>query len=165
MATAERFLTHRVENQVPVLGPYNAYLTDRALRAAVQREGGGWAEAALIEFGTVAGGEMMALGFAANENKPRLRAYDRTGERIDEVDFHPSYHRLMQLGMQHGVHAFAWRHRDTPGAHVARAALLFMHYQAESGTCCPLAMTHAVVPALAAQRGARRAVAAAHHLA
>ncbi len=148
MSMAERFITHRVENQVPVLGPYNAYLTDRALREAVQREGGGWAEAELARFGAVAGGEMMELGFAANENKPCLRAFDRSGERIDEVDFHPSYHRLMQLGMQHGVHAFAWRHRDTPGAHVARAALFFMHYQAESGTCCPLTMTHAVVPAL-----------------
>jgi putative acyl-CoA dehydrogenase len=148
MSIAERFITHRVENQVPVLGPYNAYLSDIALRAAVQREGGGWADAALADFGAVAGGEMMELGFAANENKPRLRAFDRTGERIDEVEFHPSYHRLMQLGMQHGVHAFAWRHRDTPGAHVARAALFFMHYQAESGTCCPLTMTHAVVPAL-----------------
>ena len=148
MSMAERFITHRVENQVPVLGPYNAWLTDAALREAVQREGGGWADAQLADFGAVAGGEMMELGFAANENRPRLRAFDRNGERIDEVDFHPSYHRLMQLGMQHGVHAFAWRHRDAPGAHVARAALLFMHYQAESGTCCPLTMTHAVVPAL-----------------
>ena len=148
MSTADRFITHWVENQVPVLGPCNAWLTDSALSEAVRREGGGWAEAALADFGAVAGGEMMELGFAANENRPRLRAFDRNGERIDEVDFHPSYHRLMQLGMQHGVHAFAWRHPDTPGAHVARAALLFMHYQAESGTCCPLTMTHAVVPAL-----------------
>jgi putative acyl-CoA dehydrogenase len=54
----------------------------------------------------------------------------------------------MQLGMQHGVHAFAWRHAQTPGAHVARAALMFMQYQADSGTCCPLTMTYAVVPAL-----------------
>ena len=91
---------------------------------------------------------MMELGDAANENRPRLRAFDRSGERIDEVDYHPSYHRLMQLGMRHGVHSFAWQHRDQAGAHVARAALFFMHYQAESGTCCPLTMTHAVVPAL-----------------
>ncbi|HEX2542638.1 MAG TPA: isovaleryl-CoA dehydrogenase [Caldimonas sp.] len=148
MSIAERFITHRVENQVPALGAYNAYLSDRALREAVGREGGGWADELLARFGTVAGGEMMELGFAANENKPRLRAFERTGERIDEVDYHPAYHRLMQLGMQHGVHAFAWRQRDTPGAHVARAALFYMHYQAESGTCCPLTMTHAVVPAL-----------------
>lgn len=148
MSIAERFVTHHVENQVPALAPYDAYLSDAALREAVQREGGGWAEPQLAAFGTVVGGEMMELGFAANENKPRLHAFDRNGERIDEVDYHPSYHRLMQLGMEHGVHAFAWRERATAGAHVARAALFFMHYQAESGTCCPLTMTHAVVPAL-----------------
>ncbi|MDQ2926645.1 MAG: DNA alkylation response protein, partial [Pseudomonadota bacterium] len=101
MSIAESFITHRVENQVPALGPYNAFLSDAALRAAVQREGGGWAEPQLAEFGALAGGEMMELGFAANENKPRLRTFDRTGERIDEVDFHPSYHPLMQLGMGH----------------------------------------------------------------
>jgi putative acyl-CoA dehydrogenase len=149
MSIAERFVTHLVENQVPALAPYDAYASDLALREAVQREGAGWAEPELAAFGAVAGGEMMELGFAANENKPRLHAFDRSGERIDEVEFHPSYHRLMQLGMQHGVHAFAWRRRETAGAHVARAALFFLHYQAESGTCCPLTMTHAVAPALA----------------
>nr|MDQ2736335.1 DNA alkylation response protein [Pseudomonadota bacterium] len=148
MSIAETFITHRVENQVPALGAYNAFLSDAALSEAVQREGGGWASRQLAEFGALAGGEMMELGFTANENKPRLHAFDCTGTRIDEVEFHPSYHRLMQLGMQHGTHAFAWRHAETPGAHVARAALFFMHYQAESGTCCPLTMTHAVVPAL-----------------
>ena len=148
MSIADRFITHRVENQVPVLGPYDAWATDAALREAVQREGGGWAKPSLADFGGLAGGEMMELGYAANENRPRLRAFDRTGERIDEVDYHPSYHRLMQLGMRHGVHSFSWQHRDRAGAHVARAALFLMHYQAESGTCCPLTMTHAVVPAL-----------------
>jgi putative acyl-CoA dehydrogenase len=90
----------------------------------------------------------MELGYTANENKPKLRAFDRYGHRIDEVEFHPSYHRVMQLGMQYGVHAFAWRHEDRPGAHVARAALSYMHSQAEAGTGCPLTMTHSAVPAL-----------------
>ena len=148
MSISERFSTHEVENQVPALGPYNAFSTDVALRAAVRREGAGWAEEPLADFGAVVGGEMMELGFAANVNKPTLKAFDRSGQRLDEVDFHPAYHRLMELGMRHGVHAFAWQHADTVGAHVARAALLFMHYQADSGTCCPLTMTHAVVPAL-----------------
>ncbi|MEP7056279.1 MAG: isovaleryl-CoA dehydrogenase [Caldimonas sp.] len=148
MSIGERFITHHVENQVPALGAYNAYLSDAALREAVAREGGAWAGADLAAFGEVAGGEMMELGFAANENKPRLKSFDRNGRRLDEVDFHPAYHRLMQLGMQRGVHAYAWHHAETTGAHVARAALFFMHYQADSGTCCPLTMTYAAIPAL-----------------
>ena len=148
MASAERFITHEVANQVPPIGDINLYRSDVALHEAVDREGGGWAAADLDAFGAVAGGEMMACGFAANENRPRLRLFDRSGHRLDAVEFHPAYHRLMELGMQHGVHAYAWRHAERPGAHVARAALLFMHYQADGGTCCPLTMTHAVVPAL-----------------
>src|SRR5258708_1591006 len=45
MSIAERFITHAVENQPPPLAPYNAYLTDRALRDAVAREGGAWGHA------------------------------------------------------------------------------------------------------------------------
>jgi len=39
----------------------------------------------------------------------------------------------MQLGVDHGVTGFAWRHAGTPGGHVARVALMFPHYQAEQG--------------------------------
>ncbi|AXQ30073.1 isovaleryl-CoA dehydrogenase [Solimonas sp. K1W22B-7] len=148
MSVAERFLTHAVDNQAPLLRHYNAYTTDNALREAVHREGGGWAETHLAEFGAVTGGEMLELGYTANEHKPRLRSYDRYGNRIDEVEFHPAYHRVMQLGMQYGVHAYAWRNADKAGAQVARAALSYLHYQAEQGTGCPLTMTHSAVPAI-----------------
>ncbi len=148
MTLADRFQTHEVDNQAPLLLDYNAYLTDTALREAVQREGGGWAEAHLTEYGGVAGGELMRLGYPANENKPRLRAYDRYGHRIDEVEFHPAYHRVMELGMRYGVHAFAWRNADKAGAQVARAALSYLHNQADAGTSCPLTMTHSAAPAL-----------------
>ena len=142
------FTTHEVANQTPPIGHYNAWLSDTALRNAVAREGGAWAEPQLLEFGAVAGGELMDLGYTANENPPKLRAFDRYGHRIDEVEFHPAWHRVMELGMRHGVHAFAWRHQDTPGAHVARAALSYLHAQAEAGSGCPLTMTHAAAPTL-----------------
>jgi putative acyl-CoA dehydrogenase len=148
MTTSERFSTHTVENQVEPLAPHDAYAADPALREAVAREGGAWAEADLHAFGLLAGGEMMALGQAANENRPKLRSFDPSGRRLDAVEFHPAYHRLMQLGVEHGVHAFGWRHAGRRGAHVARAALFFLHYQADAGTCCPLTMTCAAVPAL-----------------
>ncbi|HPA02476.1 MAG TPA: isovaleryl-CoA dehydrogenase [Chiayiivirga sp.] len=151
MPLAERFLTHRVENQVAALCDYDAFATDAALQESVRREGGGWAEPMLADFGPVAGGELMRLGFLANENLPKLRAFDAIGQRIDEVEFHPAYHRLMQLGVEHGVPNFSWRNEQTPGAHVARAALAYLHMQPEQGHNCPLTMTHACVPALRQQ--------------
>ncbi|MEP7155630.1 MAG: isovaleryl-CoA dehydrogenase [Betaproteobacteria bacterium] len=141
-----RFTTHEVTNQPPLLAPYDAYATDLALQQALQREGAGWAEKAVAAYGVVAGGEAMELGTIANENKPRFKPFDRFGNRIDEVEFHPAYHRLMQLGISHGVTGFAWRNASTPGAHVARAALMYLHCQAEQGTCCPMTMTYASVP-------------------
>ena len=109
MSPSERFTTHAVENQAPPLAPYDLWRSDRALREAVAREGGGWAERELAAYGPVAGGELMELGFAANENKPKLKTFDRYGHRIDEVEFHPSWHRILQLNMAHAVHAFGWR--------------------------------------------------------
>ena len=141
-----RFATHEVTNQPPPLAPYDAYATDVPLRQTMNREGASWAADAVAAYGPIAGGELMKLGFAANENKPTFKPFDRFGNRIDEVEFHPAYHRLMELGVAHGVANFAWRHAETPGAHVARAALMYLHCQADQGTCCPLTMTYASVP-------------------
>jgi putative acyl-CoA dehydrogenase len=145
---ADRFATHAVSNQPPALPPYDAWATDAPLREAVAREGGDWAADALTAYGRLAGGEMVELGRLANENPPKLRAFDRYGHRVDEVEFHPAYHRLMALGVEAGVTGFAWRHADRPGAHVARAALMFLHNQPDAGTSCPLTMTYACVPTL-----------------
>ncbi|HZR35665.1 MAG TPA: acyl-CoA dehydrogenase family protein, partial [Nevskia sp.] len=147
-SVAQSFITHEVSNQAPPLAPYDAYATDLPLREALQREGGGWAEKEVAAFGPVAGGELMQLGFTANENKPKFKPFDRYGNRIDEVEFHPAYHRIMELGISHGVPSFAWRHADRPGAHVARAALAYLHAEPEQGNGCPLTMTYACVPAL-----------------
>ena len=144
----DRFATHQVENQPPSLFPYDAYDSDLPMREAIAREGGEWAQPQLQAYGVLAGGEMMGLGVQANQHKPQFKPVDAYGRRLDEVEFHPAYHRLMQLGTSHGVSGFAWRHADAPGAHVARAGLMFMHNQADQGTCCPLTMTYACVPAL-----------------
>ncbi|MDB4890739.1 MAG: putative acyl-CoA dehydrogenase [Gemmatimonadetes bacterium] len=148
VSIADRFSTHSVENQPPSLAPYDAYATDLPLREALAREGGGWAEQEVAQYGPIVGGELMELGVLANENRPKFRPYDRYGHRTDFIEFHPLYHRIMQLGIEHGVPNFAWRHEDRPGAHVARAALAYLHNQPEQGTSCPLTMTYACVPAL-----------------
>jgi putative acyl-CoA dehydrogenase len=148
---ADRFRTHDVENQPPPLAPYDAYATDVPLREALVREGGGWAEDQVAAYGVVTGGEEMVLAASANENRPKLRSFDRVGHRTDDVEFHPAYHRLMELGVEHGVASFAWRHAKREGAHVARAALMYLHNQADQGTSCPLTMTYACVPSLEQQ--------------
>jgi putative acyl-CoA dehydrogenase len=148
MYSLPHFPTHIVENQPPPLVPYDAYATDLPLREAVVREGGAWGEAEIAAYGKLAGGELQELARLANANRPQLRTHDRYGHRIDEVEFHPAYHQLMSHAVEHGVSGFAWRHEDRAGAHIARAALMYLHYQADQGTSCPLTMTYACVPAL-----------------
>ena len=138
----------KVTNQPPPLEPYNLLQTDRVLGAALVRENAGWAVDELSALGTTLGApETIRLGSAANCNPPILRAYDRYGHRIDEVEFHPAWHALLSLAVGAGLHASPWA-EPRPGAHVARAAGTFMLAQIESGVYCPIAMTYGAVPAL-----------------
>ena len=148
MNSLNRFDTHVVENQPPPLVPYDTFATDTPLREALMREGGAWADAEIAAYGKRAGGDLQELARLANAHRPQLRTHDRYGHRVDEVEFHPAYHELMRIATEHGVSGFAWRHADRVGAHVARAALMYLHYQADQGTSCPLTMTYACVPAL-----------------
>ncbi len=149
----DRFMaeTHLVENQPSPLQDYNLYLQDHALREAVAREGADWAETELNAFGSLTGSrEMIELGFQANENKPVLYTHDNYGHRIDEVRFHPAYHRLMQISLEHGLHASHWL-EPKAGAQVVRAAKFYMQSQVEAAHCCPVTMTSAAIPALLEQ--------------
>ncbi len=139
--------THEVTNQVPPLVGYNVFSTDPALVAAVDREGGDWGRDRLLSYGGIAGDELIGVGFEANENPPKLRTFDRYGQRIDEAEFHPAYHRSMQLAKTHGLHGLTWTAQRS-GAQVVRSALFYLHNQMEAGTMCPITMTHASVPAL-----------------
>jgi putative acyl-CoA dehydrogenase len=143
--------THEVFNQPPPFQDVNLFTSDRVLTEALRREGAGWAEERAQAFGEIAGrAETIAWGFQANEHPPVLRTHDRRGERIDEVEFHPAWHSLMALGVEHGLHALPWR-EPRPGAHVARAALFMMLAEVEAGVGCPLSMTYSAVPALRQQ--------------
>ena len=148
MAATNQFNTHEVNNQPFTLANYNAWLTDIALMEAVAREGAGWAKDHLIEFGARTGGDMMASGFLANENPPKLRAFDSYGRRLDEVEFHPAYHELMTAGVKYGMNNFAWRNENRESAHVARAAVMYLGSQPEAGFGCPMSMSYAAIPAL-----------------
>ncbi|MEW2422088.1 acyl-CoA dehydrogenase family protein [Streptomyces nigra] len=141
--------THSVTNQPPPLTGYDAYTADRALVEAVERhlppELRDEADGELSALGRACGSaQVQEWGVQANENPPRLRTHDRYGHRIDEVDFHPSWHRLLGKGVSAGLTA-AW---TRPGGQVRRAAAFVLWTQVDAGNCCPLSMTHAAVPAL-----------------
>ncbi|MER6349424.1 acyl-CoA dehydrogenase family protein [Streptomyces sp. NPDC001595] len=141
--------THTVTNQVPPLTGYDVYSADRALVAAVERhldpELLEEARSELSGLGRTSGSvQVQEWGVLANEHPPRLHTHDRYGHRIDEVEFHPSWHRLLGKGVSAGLTA-AW---DRPGGHVRRAAGFLVWTQVEAGNGCPLSMTHAAVPAL-----------------
>ncbi|MEU0751664.1 acyl-CoA dehydrogenase family protein [Streptomyces albogriseolus] len=142
-------ITHTVTNQVPPLVQYDVFGSDRALAEAVERHltaearEDGLAELSALGH-TCGSAQVQEWGVQANENPPRLRTHDRYGHRIDEVDFHPAWHRLLGKGVSAGLTA-AW---GRPGGHVRRAAAFLMWTQVEAGNCCPLSMTHAAVPAL-----------------
>jgi len=143
--------THEVTNQPPPLADYDAFASDRPLLDAWQASDATWADQALRQIGLRAGSaEAIAWGFEANRNPPGLRTHDRYGNRVDEVEYHPSYHRLMGVAVGAGLHASSWRD-PRPGAHVARAAAFYLWSQAEAGHGCPISMTHAAIPALRVQ--------------
>ena len=144
--------THEVLNQVPPLEGANLYRLDLPLQDWVRRNKGGWAEPRLDAYGQLAGGPLMVAGFLANENKPVFKSHDRYGHRIDLVEFHPAYHELMRTAIAHGIPSLPWTDPQ-PGSQVARAALMYLHNQAEAGSSCPLTMTYASVPALRLQPG------------
>ena len=123
---AERRTMDQITNQPPPLEPYNLLQTDRALCSALVRDKAGWAADELAALGKTLGEpETIRLGFAANAYPPVLRAFDRYGHRIDEVEFHPAWHALLSLAVNAGLHASPWA-TPRPGAHVARAAGTFM---------------------------------------
>lgn len=142
-------------NQPPALEDFNLFTSDSALGEAVAREGGAAAINELRAFGLAAGSaEAFEHGRLANENPPRLRTHNRHGDRVDQIEFHPSYHALMEMSMREGLHCSAWTQKSgsapgpRPGGHVIRAAGLYMAAQTEAGHCCPLTMTNAGVAAI-----------------
>ncbi|MER6428005.1 acyl-CoA dehydrogenase family protein [Streptomyces sp900105245] len=143
--------THTATNQPPPLAGYDVFAADRALVDAVERytDPGVLDEvrAELSALGRASGSaQLQEWAVQANEHPPRLRTHDRYGHRIDEVDFHPAWHRLLGKGVSAGLTG-AW---SRPAGHVRRAAGFLVWTQVDAGNCCPLSMTHAAVPALRA---------------
>ena len=141
--------THVVLNQVPPFEDVNLFETNAALRDAVEFNQPALATDSLSALGRLAGsGEMQRHARLANIHTPALHSHDRFGHRIDEVEFHPSYHVLLGAALKHGLHGSPWA-ADGP-SHVERAAGFMLFTELEPSVLCPVSMTYAVAPALRA---------------
>ena len=142
-----RLATHDVDNQPPPFEGVNRYTSDDALREAVARAGATSGEAHFAELGAQVGSvDFQDRAVQANRHPPLLRSFDRYGQRIDEVEFHPAYHDLMRLGIEAGVSAVAWT--TAAAGHTAHSVLMYLMTAADAGVCCPFSMTYAAVPVL-----------------
>ena len=131
--------THEVFNQPPP-GAADLWTSDAPLRALMGKDD------TLARLGAALGSvQGREDAREAQTRLPELRTFDRNGRRIDEVHFHPAYHRLMALGMENGYAAIAW---EEGGSHARHAAFMYLFSQIEPGVCCPMTMTYAAIPAL-----------------
>jgi putative acyl-CoA dehydrogenase len=145
----ERFRTHTVTNQPPPLEAYDPLACDPGLVDGLARERREDVTGRLGEVSAVVGSpEGREHARLANAHPPVLRTHDRYGNRVDEVEFHPSWHWLMDVSVRAGNTGTAWSRDAGPGAHVQRAAAFYLMSQLEQGHCCPITMSYAAVPAL-----------------
>ncbi|HEY3046727.1 MAG TPA: isovaleryl-CoA dehydrogenase [Polaromonas sp.] len=140
--------THEVFNQPEPLVGYNLFETNRPLRDALKFNAPALDTAELAALGARLGSaDMQTHARLANTHKPELRSHDRFGRRVDQVEFHPSYHELMKLATSAGLHGTPWS-AEGVSPHVARAAGFMLFTELEPSMLCPISMTYAVTPAL-----------------
>lgn len=104
-------------------------------------------DALLADYGAAIGGEQAGdWAEQANRRPPELQQFDARGRRIDRVDFHPHWHRLLASIRASGAIAAPFE----PGGRWTRsAALFYLHGQIEAGSLCPATMTQAGIAVLA----------------
>lgn len=149
MASQEGF------NQSPPYVDVDLFASDRPLQEVVVANGAEDETLLLAAFGRRWGAaDMIEQARLANENPPKLHAYDAKGFRRDVVEYHPSYHYFMKESIGANLHAATWTaegEREDAPAEVARAARYYMVAQVENGHMNPVTMTRAAVAALARQ--------------
>ena len=135
------------DNQPEPLSSYNLFTADPVLPEAVRREGGDLD--VLESFGAQVGNEeTREWGRLANKNVPILHTHDASGNRIDEIEYHPAYHSLLNLAVESGIHCMRYEKPAGDGAYVTRNALMGLITQIEMGHGCPTSMTSGALMAL-----------------
>ena len=143
--------THEVFNQVEPLVDVNLFTGNRAMQDALKFNAPALDTAPLHALGQQVGSaEMQQHARLANVFTPQLKSHSRFGHRIDQVEFHPSYHALMTAATAAGLHGtpFSDTEQASGHAHMARAAAFMLFTELEPSILCPISMTYAVTPAL-----------------
>ena len=136
-------------NQAPPFVGYDYFATDPALAEAARRWAAPADVAGLEDLGRLAGSaEALDHGRLADAHRPILHTHDAQGRRVDEVEFHPSWHWLMTRAVGAGLTAEPWTAPRGSGSHVRRAAGFMMWSRVEAGHGCPVSMTYAAGSAL-----------------
>jgi putative acyl-CoA dehydrogenase len=144
--------THEVTNQSAPLADVDLFALNLPLQDALRANHPGFDRARMHALGLEAGSsQMQEHARLANTHAPVLHSHDRFGRRIDQVEFHPSYHVLMQAALRQRLHGTPWS--EGPGGHVERAAAFMLFTELEPSVLCPVSMTYAVTPALRANAG------------
>jgi putative acyl-CoA dehydrogenase len=140
--------THEVFNQPAALADYNLFDTNRPLRDALKFNAPVLDTDELSQLGAALGsGAMQTHARLANVHGPVLHSHDRVGRRVDQVEFHPSYHELMKLATGAGLHGTPWSDEEA-SPHVRRAAGFMLFTELEPSILCPISMSYAATPAL-----------------
>jgi putative acyl-CoA dehydrogenase len=136
-------------NLVSAPSDLDLFGTHLALVEAVRRHGAESHLDGLADLGRLAGADRTTRwAQSVDRYPPQLRTHDPAGRRVDEVEHHPAWHRLLQNGVRAGLTAAPWEEGASPSAHVARAAALVVWSQTETGHLGVLSSTYAAVPAL-----------------
>ncbi len=142
---------------MPEAGETNFYTADPdlpfLLHQSLSTEDFERAQDILTALGEIASKRMDKLAEVANRQGPVLQQFDKRGERVDEVIFHPAYHELEHIAYEdfaiaaccHREGALGW-----PGKvpQPVKFALGYLGMQAESGVFCPVSMTDALARVL-----------------
>jgi putative acyl-CoA dehydrogenase len=140
-----------VFNQAQPLVDYNLFTGNRPLQDAMKFNAPGLSTDVLQSQGAQWGtAEMQTHARLANVHTPVLHTHNKLGSRVDEVEFHPSYHALLGQAIAAGLHGavFSPEQQSTGHAHQLRAAGFMMFTELEPSVLCPVSMTYAVTPAL-----------------
>jgi len=141
--------THEITNQSTPYSGVNLFRNNLPLQDALRLHAPELDSSRLDALGAEAGtAAMQSHARLANSHPPVLHTHDRQGRRIDEVEFHPSYHALLGTALRHGLHGTPWSRG--PGGHIERAAAFMLFTEAEPSVLCPVSMSYAVTPALRA---------------
>jgi putative acyl-CoA dehydrogenase len=115
----------------------NVFEANQPLRDALANVAPALDTQRLSSLGALVGSaEMQEHARLANTHQPQLHTHDVQGRRIDQVEFHPSYHALLGAALRFGLHGTPW----LGGAlsHIERAAGFMLFTELEPSVLCPV---------------------------